>query len=249
MSAHPQTLRYQRVLLKLSGEALQSTAEHIICPQRLHHFASEIKAAVSIGAQIGVVIGAGNMIRGQSSKHLPIQRTTCDTMGMLATCINALALRDALRELDCPATCQSSIAEPNMLPAFNQDDADRLLSEGQVVIFAGGTGNPLFTTDTNGSLRAIQIRADILLKATQVGAIYDDDPKTNPAAKILPQISYQYAIQHNLKIMDITAFHQCQEHQLPIRVFDALEEGALCDILHGQVIGTLVCHQGDDNDK
>jgi uridylate kinase len=231
-------MKNKRVLLKLSGEALCGGSNSFgITPQGLSNVASEIKEAVKSGVQLSVVVGGGNFWRGASKD---MDRVTADYIGMLATVMNALALADALTAKGVPAVALSAFNVSKLAQLYRRDKASDCLNDGKVVILAGGTGNPFFTTDTTAALRAVELKADIVLKATQVDGVYDSDPKKNPSAKRYDTLSFSEAIEKNLKIMDISAFSLCRENKLPIMVFDYHKSGNLAKAVCGEKIGTLV---------
>ncbi|MGA2090617.1 MAG: UMP kinase [Endomicrobiales bacterium] len=230
-------MKYKRILLKLSGETLAGDASSGINADGLKSVAREIKAVWQKKVEIAVVIGAGNLWRGAGKS---IDRVTADHMGMLATVINALALKDALRVEGIGAGVFSAIDIPGFVTRYMRDSAVSFLECGNVVICAGGTGNPFFTTDTTAALRAAELEAEVLLKATQVDGVYEADPKKNPAAKKFPTLSFDDAIEKQLKIMDTAAFSLCKENDLPIIVFDFHKKGNLEKVVSGRTIGTLI---------
>lgn len=229
---------YKRVLLKLSGEALQGSRGYNIDPEIVISIASQLCEVHKIGVQLTIVIGGGNIFRGRAA--LGIERVTADTMGMLATVINALALQDALEKKDVPTRVLSAISMSQVAEPFIKRRAVRHLEKGRVVIFAGGTGNPFFSTDTAAALRANEISADVLLKATKVDGIYDADPKTSAGAKKFDTITYHDILAKNLKIMDSPATSLCMENRTPIIVFDMTEPGNIMKVIQGEKIGTRV---------
>ncbi|MFH1010293.1 MAG: UMP kinase [bacterium] len=231
---------YKRVLLKISGEALMGAQDYGIDADTLKAMSDEGASAAKSGVQIAMVIGGGNIFRGLSAAKLGVERVTGDQMGMLGTVINALAFRDALEKAGIPARLQTASAMPQVAEPFVLPKAVRHLEKGRVVLFAGGTGNPLFTTDTAASLRAGQLKADILLKGTKVDGVYDDDPCKNANAKKFRQISYLDVVDQRLGVMDATAVTFCMDHRIPIRVFNFRERGNLPRILQGEEIGTLI---------
>ncbi len=236
--------RYQRILLKLSGEALGGEAGVGICPEAVHDMALQIREVRQIGVQVVVVIGGGNIFRGLAGSERGIERAAADYMGMLATVINALALQDALEKVGVPTRVQSAITMHQVAEPFIRRRAVRHLEKKRVVIFGGGTGNPYFSTDTAAALRANEIGAEVILKATKVDGIYDSDPKKNPKAKRFARISYLEALQKQLKVMDSTAFSLCMDNQMPIIVFDFFRPHNLRRVVLGQKVGTLVTDQG-----
>jgi uridylate kinase len=231
---------YKRILLKLSGEALMGQGTHGIDPQVLQRLAREIHAVVSSGVQLGLVIGGGNIFRGAGLASQGMKRVSGDHMGMLATVINALAMQDALEQAGTPCHVMSALTMNQVCESYTSRAAIRYLQQGCVVIFAAGTGNPFFTTDSAASLRAIEIEADIMLKATKVDGVYSADPVTHPDAILYQRISYEDALAEKLGVMDATALVLCSEHDMPLRVFNVFEAGHLGRIVEGQDVGTLV---------
>ncbi len=234
------SLKYKRVLLKLSGEALMGEQDYGIDPLFVNNLAEDIKEVYEIGAEIAIVIGGGNIFRGVKGASMGMDRATADYMGMLATVMNALALQDVLEKKDVPTRVMSAIEMRQIAEPYIRRKAIRHLEKGRIVIFAAGTGSPFFTTDTTGALRAAEIKAEVLLKATKVNGIYDKDPIKNPDAKLLPEVSYLEAINKDLKVMDHTALTLCMENKLPIIVFNIKERGNLKKILTGEKIGSIV---------
>ncbi len=232
--------RYSRILLKLSGEALGGEAGIGISAEAVQNMAGQICEVRDLGVQVVVVVGGGNIFRGLSGSKHGIERATGDYMGMLATIINSLALQDALEKLGTPTRVQSAIAMSQIAESFIRRRAVRHLEKGRVVIFGGGTGNPYFSTDTAAALRANEIGAEVILKATKVDGIYDSDPKKNPKAKRFAQISYIDALQRRLQVMDSTAFSLCMDNKMPIIVFDFFQAHNLKRIVLGDKVGTLV---------
>lgn len=231
---------YKRILLKLSGEALTTKGTLGIDPNILDRLVKEIDQIVRLGVQVGIVIGGGNLFRGATLTQVGIDRLTGDQMGMLATVMNALALRDVLEKRGLSACILSAIPIHGMAEVCDWRRAIAYLEQGKVVLFAGGTGNPLVTTDSAASLRGIEIKADVLLKATHVDGVYSSDPARNPAAVLYPHLSFQQALDQELGVMDLTAFFQCRDHQLPIRVFNISKPGILLRIVTSLEEGTLV---------
>lgn len=232
---------YQRVLLKLSGEVLMPDDRcSFIDPNVLDRLVKEIISIHQLGIQVAVVVGGGNFFRGKSLSQSGIGRITADYMGMLGTLMNALALRDSFERSDVPVRILSAIPMSGIVDHFSVRKSIHHLENSRIVIFAGGTGNPLVTTDSTASLRGIEINADILLKATNVDGIYDADPKTHPNAKRFQYLSYQQVLQQELGVMDLGAFCQCRDHQLPIRVFNIKNENMLYDVVTGHEQGTYV---------
>jgi uridylate kinase len=232
--------KYFRILLKLSGEALGGKGHVSICPEAVQNMAEQIREVRDLDVQVVVVVGGGNIFRGLSGSEHGIERATGDYMGMLATVINALALQDALEKIGVPTRVQSAIAMSQVAEPFIRRRAVRHLEKGRVVIFGGGTGNPYFSTDTAAALRANEIGAEVILKATKVDGIYDCDPKKNPRARRFAQISYLEALQKQLRVMDSTAFSLCMDNQMPIVVFDLFKPHNLRRVVLGEKVGTLV---------
>jgi uridylate kinase len=232
---------HRRVLLKLSGEAFADpTLGYGIDPGTVHRVAQEIAEAQAEGVEVAIVVGGGNIFRGVSQAAKGMDPATADYMGMLATVINALALRDALENQAVTTRVQSAITMQELAEPYIRLRAIRHLEKGRVVIFAAGTGNPFFTTDTTAALRAIEIDADVLLKASKVDGIYDSDPATNSGATKLEELSYMDFIAGELRVMDTTAVTMCKEHQVPIHVFDMTEPGNIVRAVRGDRIGTVV---------
>ena len=233
-------MKYNRILLKLSGEALLGKNSYGIDNDRLVIYAEEIKEIHKQGVEIAIVIGGGNIFRGLSGSKDGIDRVQADYMGMLATVINGLALQNALENIDIPTRLQSAIKMESIAEPFIKRKATRHLEKGRVVIFASGTGNPYFTTDSAAVLRAIEINADVILKGTRVDGIYDEDPEENKEAIKFDDISFEETIRKGLKIMDTTAFTLSKENKLPIIVFDMNTKGNLTKVIMGEKIGTKV---------
>ncbi len=231
---------YKRVLLKISGEALMGDDLFGINQHTISNVVHEIKEALDLKVQIGIVIGGGNIFRGVALGAAGMDRATADYMGMMATVMNALALQDAMKHAGIVARVQSALNIEQVVEPYIRGKAIRYLEEGKVVIFAAGTGNPFFTTDTAAALRGVEMNADIMIKATKVDGIYSEDPKKNPKAKRYEVVSFDEAIQKDLKVMDATALTLCRDQQLPIAVFNIFKSGALKNILLGQNEGTLV---------
>ena len=234
------TPKYYRILLKLSGEALGGNGRVNICPEAVQDMAEQIREVRELDVQVVVVVGGGNIFRGLSGSERGIERATGDYMGMLATVINALALQDALEKIGVPTRVQSAIAMSQVAEPFIRRRAVRHLEKGRVVIFGGGTGNPYFSTDTAAALRANEIGAEVILKATKVDGIYDCDPKQNRGAKRFSRISYLEALKKQLKVMDSTAFSLCMDNKMPIIVFDLFKPHNLRRVVMGEKVGTLV---------
>ncbi len=233
-------LKYKRILLKLSGEALAGDKDFGFSSKVLESFARQVKEVHEKGAEVAIVIGGGNIFRGISGMEEGFDRVTGDTMGMLATIMNGLALQDAIERLDIPTRVLTAIQMPQVAEPFIRRRAIRHLEKGRVVIFAGGTGNPYFTTDSCGALRAVEINADILAKGTKVDGIYDKDPMKHGDAVKYETVTFDEAISKNLGVMDMTALSLCRENNMPIIVFNALEDGNILKMLEGEKIGTLV---------
>src|SRR5437867_11800874 len=232
--------KYRRILLKLSGEALGGESGVGICPEAIHGMAQQIGEVRQLGVEVVIVVGGGNIFCGLTVSERGIERATGDYMGMLATIINALALQDALEKNGIPTRVQSAITMAQVAEPFIRRRAVRHLEKGRVVIFGGGTGNPFFSTDTAAALRANEIGAEVILKATKVDGIYDSDPKKNPKAKRYDQISYQEALLKRLTVMDSTAFSMCQDNKMPIIVFDLFKPHNLRSVILGEKVGTVV---------
>jgi uridylate kinase len=233
-------MKYKRILLKLSGEALMGDKQFGIDNNRLMQYAQEIKSVFDAGVQVAVVIGGGNIFRGVQAEQGGMERTQGDYMGMLATMINSMALQSALESIDVPTRLQSAIKMEQIAEPFIRRRAVRHLGKGRVVIFGAGTGNPYFTTDTAASLRAIEIEADVLLKGTRVDGIYTADPEKDPSAQKYEKVSFTEVYDKGLNVMDMTAFTLCNENKLPIIVFDMNKTGNLMNLVQGNNVGTLV---------
>jgi len=233
-------VKYQRVLLKLSGEALMGTGDYGIDPEVITRVAGEIKSIADLGVELGVVIGGGNIFRGAGLAASGMDRVTGDHMGMLATVINSLAMQEAIEKQGLQARVMSAVKINQMCEDYIRRRAVRLLEKGRVVIFAGGTGNPFFTTDSAASLRAVEINADMLLKATKVDGVYSADPVKFPDATRYDHLSFDEALEKRLGVMDATALVLCRDNKLPLRVLDINESGALLNLIKGGEVGTLV---------
>jgi uridylate kinase len=233
-------LKYRRILLKLGGEALGDQNGEGLNPMQARQIASRVREVREMGVDVAIVIGAGNLWRGREGIELGMDRATADYMGMLATVMNALALMDALESMDVITRVQSAIEMRSVAEPYIRRRAIRHLEKGRVVIFGGGTGNPYFSTDTAAALRAMEIGADVLIKATKVDGVYDSDPKTNPAATKFDNITYIDTLNRRLQVMDSTAISLCMENKLPILVLNLWDESALRNALLGQSVGTLV---------
>jgi uridylate kinase len=232
--------KFSRILLKLSGESLGDANGTGISPESVLHMAEQIREVRDLGVQVVVVVGGGNIFRGLTGSERGIERATGDYMGMLATIINSLALQDSLEKLGAPTRVQSAIAMSQVAEPFIRRRAVRHLEKGRVVIFGGGTGNPYFSTDTAAALRANEIGAEVILKATKVDGIYDSDPKKNPKAVRYDKITYLECLQKQLKVMDSTAFSLCMDNKMPIMVFDFFKPHNLKRVVMGEKIGTIV---------
>lgn len=235
---------YRRILLKLSGEALQGDHLFGIDASKLSRIAQEIAGATQLGVQVALVVGGGNLIRGADLNAAGIDRVTADQMGMLATVINGLALRDAFEQKNIPVTLMSAFGVPTVTKQYDSSTARDELQQGRVVILSAGTGNPLVTTDSAAALRGIEIGADIVLKATKVDGVYDADPIKNTEAERYQRMSYDEVIINRLGVMDLTAILLCQDNNLPLRVFNMNKQGALRRIMLGEEVGTLI-HSGE----
>ena len=232
--------KYKRILLKLSGESLMGDRNFGLDPKMLEQYAVDIKAITDLGVQVAVVIGGGNIYRGMNEAETGIERAQGDYMGMLATVINGMALHASLEKTVCKTRLQSAIKMEQVAEPYIRRRAIRHLEKGRVVIFGAGTGNPYFTTDTAGSLRAIEINADVILKGTRVDGIYNADPEKDKTAVRFKKLSFNDVISKGLKVMDMTAFTLCQENNLPIIVFDMNATGNLLKVVTGKQVGTLV---------
>lgn len=236
-------LKYKRILLKCSGEALMGQGHFGIDPHILDSIASDISDLVRMGVEVGLVIGGGNLFRGKALSQAGLGRVTGDHMGMLATVMNALAIRDALERIDLPARIMSAIPMLGVVDPYHRRKAITHLKNGHVVIFAAGLGNPFFTTDTAACLRAIEVGADVVLKATKVDGVYSEDPVKNPDATKYNTLTYQEVLQKNLQVMDLTAICLCQEQGMPLQVFNFFQKNALQRIVRGEQIGTSIGFQ------
>ncbi len=232
--------KFRRVLLKLSGEALAGDTGFGICPKTVHAIARQVREVRELGVEVVIVVGGGNIFRGQVGSERGIERATGDYMGMLATIINSLALQDALEKNGVPTRVQTAISVSQVAEPFIRRRAVRHLERGRVVVFGAGTGNPYFSTDTAAALRASEIGAEVVLKATKVDGVYDSDPKKNPDAKRFDTITYSEALARRLKVMDATAFSLCMDNKLPIIVFDFFQPHSIRRVVMGEPIGTLV---------
>lgn len=233
-------LRYERILLKLSGEALAGPAGYGIDPLRAAELARTVKLVHELGVQVALVVGAGNLWRGTVGMEYGMERSTADHMGMIATVMNGLALQDALERVGIATRVQTAIEMRSVAEPYIRLRAIRHLEKGRVVIIGGGTGNPYFTTDTAGALRAMEIGADVLIKATKVDAVYEADPKTNPDARAYATLSYIDALNKRLRVMDSTAISLCMENELPIVVLNLWEPENIVRLVQGETVGTIV---------
>jgi uridylate kinase len=242
MSAPATPRRFKRILLKLSGEALMGEGKYGIHPPTLSGIASELKEVAEAGVELAVVIGGGNIFRGVAGSTEGMDRASADYMGMLATCINSMALQDALEKQGCHTRVLSAIKMEQIAEPYIRRRAVRHLEKGRIVIFAAGTGNPYFTTDTAASLRAMEINAEVILKATKVDGVYNADPKKDPAARRYRTLTYMDVLKQNLNVMDSTAISLCMDNKLPIVVFDLTQRGNIRKAILGDAgeIGTLV---------
>jgi len=233
-------MQYRRIVLKLSGEALMGAGSHGIDPEVIARVAAEIRAVSTTGVQTGVVIGGGNILRGAGLAANGMDRVTGDHMGMLATVINALALQDTLARAGAPCRVMSALRIDQACEPYSRGRAVHHLEKGRVVVFAAGTGNPFFTTDSAASLRAIETGADLMLKATKVDGVYSADPVTDPEATLYDRLTFDEALERRLGVMDATAMVLCRENNLPVRVFNMFNAGHLGRIIAGENVGTLV---------
>lgn len=233
-------MKYKRILLKLSGEALMGDKQFGIDNSRLADYAAQIKEVVNMGVEVAIVVGGGNIFRGIQAEEGGMERTQGDYMGMLATMINSMALQAALEKVGIDTRLQSAIEMKAIAEPYIKRRATRHLSKGRVVIFGSGTGNPFFTTDTAASLRAVEIEADVILKGTRVDGIYSADPEKDPTATKYDRISFNEVYEKSIKVMDMTAFTLCNENNLPIIVFDMNKPGNLAKVVNGIEVGTVV---------
>lgn len=234
------TLKYKRILLKFSGEALMGDGDFGLEAKTLQRVVAQVKELHDLGVEIGIVVGGGNIFRGAQIQGSGIARTTGDHMGMMATVINALALRDVIESFGMKSQILSAMSIEGISSGFNANTVKKQLADGEVLVFAAGTGSPFFTTDTAAALRGIEIDADIVLKATKVDGIYTADPVKDLTATRYKSLSYDEVIQKNLQVMDMTAFVLCRDHNMPIRVFDMFKDNAVIRIVKGDDEGTLV---------
>ncbi len=233
-------MTYQRVLLKLSGEALMGNLGYGIDPQVVKDIAEEISEVISLGVQLAIVVGGGNIFRGVKAAAGGMDRATADYIGMIATVMNAMTLQDALERLEVPTRVLTAIAMQEVAETYIRRRAIRHLEKGRVVIFGAGSGNPFFTTDTTAALRAAEIDAEVVFKATKVDGIYDCDPKENPDARRYKSLNYNHVLKHDLRVMDGTAIALCKEQNIPILVFDLSVRGNIIRAIKGESVGTIV---------
>ncbi len=231
---------YQRVLLKLSGEALMGDLGYGIDPMIVQAIAQEVSEVVASGVQVAIVVGGGNIFRGVKASAQGMDRATADYVGMIATVMNAITLQDALEQKGVPTRVQTAIAMQEVAEPYIRRRAIRHLEKGRVVIFGAGSGNPFFTTDTAAALRAAEIDANVIFKATKVDGVYDSDPKLNPEAKRFHSLTFSYVLNQDLRVMDSTAIAMCRENNIPIIVFDLFERGNIQKVVAGETIGTYV---------
>lgn len=232
--------KYKRILLKISGETFTGDRKYGIDPKFIEELAREVKAVVDLGVEVGIVIGGGNIFRGMAAAANGMDRSTADYIGMLATIMNGVAFHDALEKQNCPARLQTAIFMESVAEGYIRRKALHHLVKGRAVIFAGGTGNPYFTTDTTAALRAAEINAEIILKATKVDGIYSDDPLKNKSAQLFSELTYSDILAKNLKVMDATAISLCVENKIPLVVFNHKPSGNILKIVKGDRIGTWV---------
>jgi uridylate kinase len=242
----PQTVKYHRILLKVSGESLAGEKKFGLDPGTLRAIAQEIKAVVDLKVQIGIVVGGGNIFRGLEASAQGIDRAVADNMGMLATVVNALALQDALEKAGVPTRVMSAITMNEVAEPYIRRRAMRHLEKGRIVVFGAGTGSPYFTTDTAAALRATEIGAEAILKGTRVAGIYDRDPEKDPQAQMIPRLTYFEVLEKSLRVMDSTAITMAMEQHIPIIVFKMLEPGNMQKVVLGEVVGTIVETRGDE---
>ncbi|PSO48407.1 MAG: UMP kinase [Cyanobacteria bacterium SW_9_44_58] len=233
-------MSYKRVLLKLSGEALMGSQQYGIDPTVVSELAQEVADIVNTNVEMAIVVGGGNIFRGVKAASAGMDRATADYIGMIATVMNALTLQDALEQTGVPTRVQSAITMQQVAEPYIRRRAIRHLEKKRVVIFAAGSGNPFFTTDTTAALRAAEIDAEVLFKATQVDGVYDSDPHTNPDARLFEQLSYTYVLTENLRVMDGSAIALCRDNNIPIVVFNLLYRGNIMRVVKGEPVGTLV---------
>ena len=235
-----QLSRYKKVLVKISGEALMGEQDYGISPDMLMYVAEEVRSIFDLGVQLAIVVGGGNIFRGVAASSFGMDRASADNMGMLATVINSLALQSALEKMGIQTRTQTAISMHEVAEPYIRRRADRHLEKGRVVIFAAGTGNPYFTTDTAAVLRAQEIHAELLLKATKVDGLYDSDPAVNREAKMIKEITYMEVLERQLKVMDMTAISLAMDNNLPLSVFNLKQKGNLRKVVCGEEVGTMI---------
>jgi len=240
MSNEEQRPYYRRIILKLSGETLAGPEGFGIDPDQVAIIAEKIKAVHEIGVQVGLVIGAGNLWRGNRGVQRGMAQATADHMGMIATVMNALALQDGLERIGVPTRVQTAVMMNQVAEPYIRLRAIRHMEKGRVVIIAGGTGNPYFTTDTAAALRGMEVNADVIIKGTQVDGVYSEDPKVNPAARRFERLSYSEALEYRVGVMDLTAITLCMDHHLPLIVLNIWDDHSLIDAVMGRKVGTLI---------
>ncbi|MCL4238397.1 MAG: UMP kinase [Anaerolineae bacterium] len=236
----PPTPRYQRIVLKLSGEALAGPEGFGIDPDQATVIAHKIKAVTDLGVQVALVIGAGNLWRGSRGVQRGMAQSTADHMGMIATVMNGLALQDALEQIGVPTRVQTAVMMNQVAEPYIRLRAIRHMEKGRVVIITGGTGNPYFTTDTAAALRGMEVNADVIIKGTQVDGVYTEDPKKNPDARRFDRLTYSQAIEYRVRVMDLTAITLCMDHKLPLIVLNIWDDHSLQDAVLGKKVGTLI---------
>jgi uridylate kinase len=237
---HKPTPHYRRIVLKLSGEALAGPEGFGIDPDQAAVIAEKIKSIYDLGTQVALVIGAGNLWRGQRGVARGMEQSTADHMGMIATVMNGLALQDALERAGVPTRVQTAVAMNQVAEPYIRLRAIRHMEKGRVVIIAGGTGNPYFTTDTAAALRGMEVNADVIIKGTQVDGVYTEDPKKNPDAKRFERLTYSEALEYRVRVMDLTAITLCMEHHIPLIVLNVWDDHSLLDAILGKTVGTLI---------
>ena len=238
--------KYRRILLKLSGDALRGAQESGINPAEVHSICTQVKEVVELGVQPALVVGGGNILRGAEAEKLGMNRATADSMGMLATMINGLAIQDGLESMGLETRMMSALKAEEVCEPYIRRRALRHLEQGRVVILVGGTGNPFFTTDTTAAVRSMELDVDVLMKATKVDGVYSADPAIDPAARKYDRLTYMDVIQKGLRVMDKTAITHCMEYNLPILVFNLKTPGNIVKAVHGEAVGTWIGSPGDD---
>lgn len=237
--------RYKRILLKLSGELLKGTQDFGFDEVVITQLCEQIKEVNIAGVEVAIVVGGGNIFRGEAPFAAEMDRPTADTIGMLATLLNALILQECMERMGLEVRVLSPLPSPNVAEPFIRREADKYLKEGQIVVLACGTGSPFFTTDTAAALRANELKCDVLLKGTRVLGVYSDDPETTPDARFYDRISYNQVLREQLKVMDATAFALCRDNDMPVIIFDMTKQGNLKGVISGEKVGTLVSEKGD----